>query len=369
MWNPAVTISVAGTDFTADTIANVQITFGRSDWTQNIRASYATFSILHGANGHPYEINDPVIITIAKSVGTATLFTGIVSDFSIGVYSGDLIEYRFTAVSELARIGVNTVGADGYPAETQGERVRRIIYQGSGGKTWGQSTLQWQQATYPWNLGTANWGSFASGFDFGAEVSEEANAQQALFKAATFGYLFENGDGTIDFYDFLSRTGSSGYTDIDGIDTIRDGITLTTTSGQIVNRITITRFDGTALTKENTNSINNYGLRETSFDTFMNSAYWQNVVMDNLVGDYSTPRAFAEGFSFPLSALPTATQDFLMEISGNDRIKISGLPNALRNTTNHYQGIVEGWTWTIIKGEAFLNINLSDYQLSQVFVP
>lgn len=369
MWNPNVTITVNGTNFTSTAIADISITYGRSDWTQNIRAGYAKFSILHGANGHAFNINDSVVITMAKSVGTATLFTGIVSDFSIRVMDSDLIEYQFTAVTELAKVGLNTVGTDGYPAQTQGARIYEIIGRAFAAPTWAQTTQAWNTVTWAWNYRMDKVGTLATGFDFGAVVSEPMDAMSALIKASQFGYLFENGDGTIDFYDFLSRTGSTGYTDIDGIDTIRDGITLTTTSGQVVNRITITLFDGTALTEQNATSIEDYGLRETTFDTFMSSAYWQNVVADNLVADYSIPRAFVDGFLFPLSALPTATRDYVMEIQGNDRIKVSGLPPALRNSTNHYQGIVEGWTWTIVKGEAFIKLNLSDYQLSQVFVP
>jgi hypothetical protein len=306
---------------------------------------------------------------MAKSVGTATLFTGIVSDFSIKVYSSDLIEYQFTAVTELAKVGVNTVGTNGYDAQKQGSRIKEILGRAFGAPTWAGTTQAWNAVPWAWNYKMDKVGTLAEGFDFGAVVSEESDAMSALIKAAQFGYLFENGDGTIDFYDFLSRTGAGGYVDIDGVDTIREGISLTTTSGQVVNRITITLFDGTPLTEQNDNSITNYGLRETSFDTFMNSAYWQNVVIDNLLADYSIPRPFVDGFVFPISQLPTATQDYIMEIQGNDRIKVSGLPAALRNTTNHYQGIVEGWTWTIVKGEAFINVNLSDYQLSQVFVP
>lgn len=369
MWNPDVTITINGTNFTASAIADISINYGRQDWTQNIRAAYATFSILHGANGHPYNINDPVVITMAKSVGTATIFTGIVSDFSVKVYSSDLIEYRFTAVSELAKVGLNTVGADGYSAETQGRRITEIIGRAFGAPTWAGTTQAWNAVSWAWNYKMDKVGIIATGFDFGAVASDPMDAMSALIKASQFGYLFENGDGTIDFYDFFSRTGSTGYTDIDGVDTIREGITLTTTSGQVVNEITITLFDGTALTESNTSSQNAYGLRETIFNTYMSSAFWQNVVADNLIADYSIPRPFVDGFVFPLSQLPTATRDYIMEISGNDRITVSGLPAALRNTTNHYQGIVEGWTWRIIKGEAFININLSDYQLSQVFVP
>lgn len=381
MWNPEVTVTLNGVDYSADTLASVSITYGRSDITQSIRAGYANVSILSDENGIIYsaallDINAPIVITMATSTGTETIFTGTVSDYTVQVLSPTLVQYSIIGVSPLAKIARQEIGSDGYPAEFQGQRIRRILHYGSGGKTWGQSTIQWQNANYAWNFGSGFDGTFANGFDFGVETSETANAFQSLLKAAQFGFLFENTNGTIDFYDFYSRTGTSDYTTILGEDTIQDNLSAQLTSAQVANDVTVTAFDGTIYQKSDQTSQNKYGLQEVSFDTWQSNAAQLNTVVNNYLDDWKNARLFVSGFTFPLSLLPTATRDTLIGIQGNDRLLIGEVLPAFSNerlvgpmgTIFFYRGIVEGWTWNIIKGEAFLSVNLSDWELNQVFV-
>lgn len=377
MWNPEVTVTIAGTDFTADTVANVNITYGRSDITQNIRTGYANINIITDWNGivinfAQLDLNASVVITLDTSTGTETIFTGVISDYTVNVLGTDLLQYSIIAVSPLARLARATIGADGYPAEYQGERIKRILIYGTGGKTWGQSTIQWQNATYAWGLGTDIIGTLANGFDFGSEVADEMNAFQALLKASQFGFVFENPDGTIDFYDFYSRTGSAGYTTVSGSDTLRDGLNSQLTSAQVANSVTVISSTGTEYSSTNQASIDSYGVREVSFDTYQSNATQLNTVLNNYIDDWNTPRLFVDGFEFPLSTLGTSTRDTLIGIRGNDRLLISNIPAAIRNeamgSNYFYRGIVEGWQWSIVKGEAFLSVNLSDWELNQVFV-
>ena len=366
VWMPEARVYIGGVEYTGDTLADVKITFGRTDITQSIRPAVATFNILSDGAGLGIDINDDVIITFEKSATTETIFTGTISDFNIKVLESDYLEYQFTSVSPMAILARTNVGASGYPAEKQGERISNIIRDGSGTLTWAQTTITWAAATYPWNDGGLQIADIDDGWDFGIYTASEINSMTAIQKASLFGFLFENPDGTISFKDFFSRTGSSGYTVIDADETIRNTIKSELTTGQIINNATLNDFAGNQYSEINTNSIIDYGQRTASFDTFMSNAFDINVVLDNFVGDYSVPRQFISGFTFPLSTMDTATRDALISVRGNQRWQINGLPTAFGG---NYKGIVEGWTWSINKGDAFISLYLSDWQLNQVFIP
>lgn len=367
---PEATVIINGTDYTQDTLSAVNITFGRTDITQNIRAAFASFSILSTGSGIPLDINQSVVITLETNIQPEVIFTGTISDFSIQLINVDTLQYQVTAVSPLAKLAQTTVGDSGFPAETQGARIERIIRDGSGTLTWAQTVQTWASATYPWNEGTLPTGVIDAGFDFGAMPAGAVESLSTLYKAALFGFLYEDPDGTLNFEDYLSRTGASVTTSIAADETIAPTLRSDLTSGQLINDVTISDFNNVNYSDVNSDSIIDYGRKATSFSTFMNSAFWINAVIDNYLADWSIPRQFISGFTFPLSAFNDTTRNKLITIRSNKKWEITGLPTAFTPFTGTtYTGWVEGWNWRIVKGQAFLSVYLSDTRLSEVFIP
>jgi len=106
MWNPVAKVFVNGVEFTSDTLADVSITYGKKDITDNFRASVATVGLVSGASGVAIELNDKVEVTLQDSLlADVVVFTGRVMDISVDMLADDWVQTNLNLLSPIARLG------------------------------------------------------------------------------------------------------------------------------------------------------------------------------------------------------------------------------------------------------------------------
>jgi hypothetical protein len=355
-WNPNATVTIAGVDFTGETLGGLAIHYGRPTIWDQARSSYATVSILNSTDtDYAFQINDNVVVEIQDSDGTdITVFTGKITDISnelAAAGSGATVAVQtLTAVGPFAQMARTIVGTTNYPKEYDDDRISRILTEAGVTvdvvDTPGVYELQERPAD-----------------------PQDAYTLSTYYAGMCFGYMYETKTGAVGYANESRRTvdvNTSGYLDIaEGYINWR-GINSRKSISDIVNKIILFYKNGQDVTSDDAPSIANYGLIEARIDTELEDADQAQNIADRYVSLRSVPETNFSSFSINLDNpnITAGDLDDLINIEMGTAVQISDLPNAI--SPINYTGFVEGWDLVINQYQALLTLTTSDSTYSVV---
>jgi hypothetical protein len=355
-WNPNATVTIAGVDFTGNTLNGLAIHYGRPTIWEQARSSYATIDILNTTNANnDFEINDSVVVTVQDSDGTTvTVFTGVITEVrgqiaASGTNATVAVE-TITAVGPFAQMSRTTVGKTAYPKEYDDQRISRILTEAG-------VTVDVVDTPGVYEL-TAR-----------AANPVDAYTLATYYAGMCFGYMYETKTGAVGYANESRRTvdvSTSGYLDIDEGYINWRGINSRKSIADILNRIILFYKDNEQVTAEDSASITSYGLYEATVSTELHNFDEAQNIADRYVSLRSIPEYNFSSFNINLDNpnLLAADLDALINIEMGTAIQIDNLPNAISHIT--YQGFVEGWDLVINEMQANLTITSSDSTYSVV---
>lgn len=370
MWNPVCKVFInGGTEYTSDTIADVSITYGKKDQTENFRASYASISLVSDGAGLPIVLNDKVIIKLQDSTNTdVTIFTGKVLDISIEMLAQDWIVTRLNLLSPLAHLGRRLVGYDGYAEQYEGERIEAILYE-AGQITWLEAAGDWQDQVGTWN----QYEGISGSIDTGLTTLHAYNLEPGyvtdflnICEISGLGFLYESTDGKMNYGDIKDRYDRQialGWETIDP-----DNVLLSGTRADISSQFTSTAVEVSNYNNQHTylgtinSGVQQFGKLYETVDTWIKNKLDLETWMKWFLTRYGNDYPVLSSFTIPLSQLSNVQRDEMINMSSGLPVEITGLPAAI--SSGAYQGYVEGWSWRITTGEAMITLNISPKQYS-----
>lgn len=369
MWNPVCKVFIAGVEYTGDVLADVSITYGKKDITENFRASFGSISLVSDGNGLPIILNDKVVIKLQNSSAVdVTIFTGRVLDISIDMLSPTWLQTNLTLTSSLAHLGRRLVGYNGFSEEFEGDRIEAILFEA------GQ--LQWNQAVGTWAAQTGTWNQYESisgtietpgQFNLHAYNGDAGFVTDFLDICETsgLGWLYETPNGLMN-YDTGARTVSLLNLSADQV--LIDGITAEISSQFTTTAVEVSNYQGETYLGEINAGVASFSKIYEKVATWIKAKadlpYWMKLYLSRFGNDLPVLSAF----SIPLSALTTGQRDSMIAMQVGKAVRITGLPLGIWSSTN-YDGFVEGYTWRIQTGQAFISMNISPKDYSKHFNP
>ena len=383
LWQPEWRILIDTVDYSSSTLANLNITSGRTSIYEQPVAGYGYVELINFDNtNYPFTVGADILISIKNSAGTyVDLYGGFISDLEISVQSSGSIGYVTTAritalgaLSKLARANWELSLARAY----DGHQIYHILSdlllnnwnEVAPALTWADyyPTTTWANAE---NVGLGEIdqpGQYEMVHRSADPVSSYTLASQIA--ESGLGYLYEDSSGRIGYADALHRQtylAANGYTTISANQAIGVGLRSVTRSGDVRNFITLNYGNGSAnITEEDLASIAQYGKFAEIFDTNLHDATEAASVAARRLQLKAYPQAFFDSIEFPLGSpeIDDSDRDALLNIFMGLPLQIENLPINIVDST--FQGYVEGWTFRASYNALSVVINASPIEFSQV---
>lgn len=373
---PSVVIN-GSTTIPSSTLSDIRISYGRRDVLEQPAPGLANINFwTTGDAPLDIELSDKIEVKIDKGTsGTATIFTGIVSDVQIGFdaygSTSSVARYSVTAVGPLAQLN-KRLARSTYAEEKDGTRVYNIVYDAFT-TTWDDILGATSWADAPGGISWTDYDSYVAGivaglsnidtpgqFTLVAYSSGITNALSLAQSAANSGrgVLYDLPNGTIGYDDYAARATNSPFTLTTG-DVLAPGLSVDAKWGEIYNYISVDYASGSA-----------YDENVTSQQLYGNLVGDKSTTLKNLVDaqqqatDYIKSRAFArvypEQIVIPLHSetVSDATRDQMTLVYNGLYIKCTTLPLVMGG---QLESFVEGWEWSLTRYTADLTLYLSQY--------
>ena len=375
-YSPSFTITLAGVDYTDNTLNNATITAGRTDIFTNTLTGYASIEL--GITGAlpTLDIKDSVSIKVTdSSANDVDLFTGEISAINKSIAGAGASSIAFVlqiqAVGSLSKLVRSFAGLDSYPEELDGERIERILQEALFTQ-WQDvpNTLTWANvaATQEWaDYGVQDIDIIDDGrYDILARTAEVVNAFDLASQTASdgLGYLYETADGKVGYAGAERRTSNYGINQIE-LDTDllnTSGLSTRLSTADIINSVYLTYDDPEAsVTATNDQSIEDYGLIETQISTQLTDSTQAAEQAVRLAALRGTPLESFDSLNINLANpnLGNTERDLLLGVSMDTSIKLTNLPTGfIFNDT--FEGFVEGWTWFLSQNSLELEMLVSN---------
>jgi hypothetical protein len=372
--NPVVTFGGTIT-YSDNTIADISINMGRTDVIEPVQADYARIVLWTPADT-PLDVglSQSVTVTVDKATtGTATVFTGIISDIDINLAQygeiGSIAEYSITAVGPLAQLNKALAGATGYAKQFDGDRIYSILTEAflsqwddlSPTLTWNAlpNGTQWDQfdgvnRVIVDNLATSI--DRPGVYELTAYSDGSANALTLCQDAAQSGrgVFHGSGDGILHYHDYASRVSSPTIT-LTSDDLLTDGLRTAAQWSEIVNDVTITYKNDQEKQARDETSILSYGQLSGTRATQLENGVDAQAQADDFLASRAYPRVYPESFTVALHNpnVPDATRDALLIAENGTAIVTDELP-AVFGTS--FKGYLEGYNWRLTRYEAYIDL-------------
>lgn len=352
-WTPDAVVTINGTDYTAKSLNGVSITYGRSNVWEQPRASYANIDLINlNDSSEALALNQSVVITVKDFSGdSVTVFTGVINSIDTSVRSSNAIAkvstHRINAVGPFTKMA-RTIISGSWPKEYDDDRMDRIL-------TAAGVTID--------AIDTPGIYEF---------TSKDAPLNDAYFYASYyaqmgFGLIYETTDGKVGYANESHRTDDAdlnGYFTIPTGAILSSGVTSSLNLGQVTNKVSIEYKANAKLSGDETNSQGLYGIRAADILTELEQQTEVQTQLDRYLALRAFPRVSLSSFivQLDIATLTESQLDGLLRVYIGKPIQVSGLPTAVYSGT--YQGFVEGWTLTINREQASLNLITSEALLS-----
>ena len=364
-WGRAITVSIAGTDYTDDAIDSVEINMGaRSPWENNVAGTCRVFLITEDPD---VALGDEVIITVDDQTTTpVTLFTGIVSVYSASIYEfGPL--WTIAANGPLTRSGRREATAT-IAASKEGTQIAALARVGL--------ASQWQGTPGTWSAQTRTWAQFDADltdidtpgvYELAAIDRVPTNVLRELATSAFSGsgWLYETRNGSIGYADSTRRenTPAAEYLTLPGSVVGRGSFQPTTDEGNLANALEIA-YDGGNIEINSTVSMGLYGRWDRQYQTTLVDQDEAVAFAARRLEIESAPRTNLEaGVIIDILNASDNLTDQLLEVERNYGVIVESVPTYIR-TSGVFRGFVEGYTWILNPTRPTLNLFVSDYSLS-----
>lgn len=366
VWMPICKVFIKGVEYTSDTLASVNVQYGKKDLSDSFRAAVANVQIISNASGIAVDLNDEVVIKLQNSLAVdKVIFTGRVLDVTIKMLDSDFIITSLQLLSPVARLGRRFV-VETFNHEFDGVRISNILAAG-GEILWLEAGGDWADQVGTWNQYEAIAGTIDTGIYELHQYTDGGFVTDLLSIAELSGqgHLWESTDGKINYQDADARQAdvtANGYEAIASNDVVLGSTQADVSTAYTTNSVEVKAFGGYIANETEYASVALYGRIYEKFDTWLRNNVDADTWATDYLGHYAYPKPVLSSFTIPLSQVTTSLRDILIDMRGGLPVSISGLPAALAPTP--YEGFVEGWGWKIDTGEAFITLNVSDKALS-----
>jgi hypothetical protein len=375
MWDAEPTVTIAGVNYTGETLGNARLTFGSPDLLAGVQPPYGTISLIN-TTGSPFTFTlaDDVVVRAYNAEKTVlrNLFAGVISDISVSLLADDVAIYDLTVVGNSQFFESRIIGQLGFPEQDDTDRFRELIRAGTG------IPIDLLSGTINALTGTIDaFTSFlgivtASPSVYAIVVplpSEAVNAGEAIaeFASATSGWVWEGRSGLVNFRPFDAPSATTFTVPEAAI--YVDGLRRTSTLTELYNEIVILRNESDpkdllpGYIGNDTVSQQNYGVRNFT------------LVTQYIFGPGTTPNRWIEQADYLLDflanniqqldgitvdvtsdALTDAERNRLLLINMTETVNFTVPTDILAAGTG--SGIVSGWSWSISDKILDLTINL-----------
>ena len=380
-WLPEWRVTVGDDVYT--TVTSVSYATGRLDIDRQCTAGYCRVEIIN-TDGSPFTINvtEPVSLELKNSSGTyITVFSGEVSDFSIGVRSPEETGYITTgtilgigSLAKLTKAIYNTALSEGL----DGAQIAAILGAALN-LTWAEVTPTVTWATYPatttWDEAETYIGTIDSGFYtmISVAASPTVKSQTLVDQIANsaLGQVFESADGFVNYDDADHRSNylaTNGFTNLDGSYATPNSIQSQTQIASIRNSL-IYKYStayGSTYSTSDSDSIASYGLYERSFESNIKNLADITDIGSRELNLRKEPFSSLGAITFRLDNpdMPSAMLDDLIGVFFGEPVLIDNLPSNLLGGS--FDGFVENIalraTPTFV--DITLYISATDFSLS-----
>lgn len=364
-WPRDVTVTVAGTDVSADALDAVTISNGARTWWEQTVGGYARFTLYDEDPG--ITLADQVTIDVDDQDGyPVRLFTGRVSAVDcILSLAGPF--WTITATGPLSTAGRRVLtGPIAYGLD--GDQIAALAIEAL--------STQWQAAPGDWNSQTLTWAQFAPDtseidqpgiYQLAAITETPANVLDQLELAARSGqgWLYETPDGVLGYGDSTRRelTPAGDFITIPGSAVLLTSVVAERTDGDLVNRAVVEWYGGEVII-DATTSQSIYGLYERTYETTLEDQTDASGYALRRVQLDGAPRiTLPAGVQIDLRQLDADQLDNLIGIRRNYGVLIESIPTYLL-PEGLLRGFVEGYVWRLGPITATLDLYASDYALS-----
>jgi len=365
------TVTIAGVDYTGDTLDVVTIVRGRDTVYAEPQPGFATVQLIDRTGaGIPVNVGDPVSIDLEAG---RTVFVGTITDRSAALYDPGLVGdpagiMTITAVGPLMRLNRRLIYTAGRQAEKDAERILDVIDTAL--------AVPWEEAAGTWAQQQGTWANYYAQpfdpdlidpglFDLAAVPPNEDGyvalqvAQEAAASGA--GIVGETADGFITFANADRRTlnRTAGLFEFDPADVVAD---LQTSSqlADITNRVIVT-FDGGAVEFQDIDSIQRFGLYASEVQTQLVDQANAQARAEDFIETHAVPSVQMSAVTVRVDGLPTADAAAILDLDLNAAVSVP-VPNTLQPTSG--QGFIEQVTLTFDPFRVAVSFIVSDFRLS-----
>lgn len=382
-WSPVWRIKANGTEVTSVTLADLQITTGRTDINSPTPAGYCSLRLINTNNTvYSFTVNTSILIEVQNSSATyVPIFGGRISDIRQVVTSAGnaaaVTTINITAIGSLSRLQRATF--DGNLAEgLDGAQIQDLLddlllnswNEVPAAQTWDtyNPTETWANAENI-GLGEIDVGEYTmvSRQLTDAVISNVANQ----IASSALGYLYEDANGLIGYADASHRQDylvANGYTDLDANQAIGAGIGIVQRQGELANKVIIdygNNFNSQYIAQD-TDSQATYGLYAEQFSSYVKNAADVEDMADRVIQLRAYPRYLFQSITFPLQnpEMDNGDRDALLSIFMGQPVRITNLPPQLLG--GEFTGYVEGWTFRASVSGLSITLNASPTEFSAV---
>jgi hypothetical protein len=381
-WLPEWQITVGDDVYT--TVTSVSLSTGRIDIDRQATAGYCRAEIVN-TTGADFTINitEPISLQLKNTSGTyVTVFTGEVSDFTIGVRSPEENGYvtygsilGIGSLSKLTKAIYNTALAEGLDgaqiAAILGAALDTTWAEISSAITWVAyaPTETWAEAGYTGTIDTG----FYTMVNLAASASAKSSTLVDQIATSALGQIYEDvTTGDVNYDDADHRTtylSTYGFTNLDGAYTAPASIKATTQTARLRNSL-IYRYGasyGSTYLASDADSIAEYGTFEKSTDSNIKGLTDITSIATRELELRKDPRAQLEAITFRLDNpdMPDAMRDSLIGVFFGQPVYIDNLPSNFFGGS--YDGFVEDITFKATPNyvDVTLFISATDFSIVQ----
>jgi len=370
-WVPNWRITVGDDIYTTVTAASYSI--GRLNIDDQCTAGFSRVEIVNVDNS-PFtiDITDRLQMELADSSGDyITVFTGEVSDFSVGVKSPDDLGYITTgtilgvgSLSKITKAYYNTA----LPEELDGEQIAAVLGEALNG-TWATVTPTITWATYPPTVTWAHAESYEGTIDPGlydmiAVAAANLKSSTLVDKIArsALGQIYETAEGLINYDDADHR---SNYVAANGS---KEFSGLYATPSTIKSQLQIAKIRNSEIVKYGTaysstyeasdvDSIATYGLFQRRYDSNVKNLADVTDIVTRDLALRAVPRNQFGAITYRLdnSQMPDALRDELISVFFGEPVVVTNLPE------NMFEGYFDGFVENINMNSTPAYVDLTLY--------
>ena len=382
-WTPVWRIKANGTEVTSVTLADLQITTGRTDINSPTPAGYCSLRLINTDNTvYSFTVNTSILIEVQNSSATyVPIFGGRISDIRQSVTSAGnaaaVTNIFITAIGPLARLQRATF--DGNLAEgLDGTQIQDLLddlllnswNEVPPAETWDtyNATETWAQAQNI-GLGEIDAGEYTMR---SRQITDQVISNVAnQIASSALGYLYEDANGLIGYADASHRQDyltANGYTDLDANQAIGAGIGIVQRQGELVNKLIIdygNNFNSQYIAQD-TASQSTFGLYAEQFSSYLKNTADVEDMADRVIQLRSYPRYLFQSITFPIQnpEMDNGDRDALLAVFMGQPIRVTNLPPQMLG--GEFTGYVEGWTFRASVSGLSITLNASPTEFSAV---